>query len=151
MIGRRWAFSLLPMAVAGLMAIGCSGEVGDDKPREPVSGKVTLDGQPLPEGVILFAPAGSDSAGASATGKITNGEFSIPRVEGPVPGSYKVSISHTDQPEGRVKIELKKKGKTTAKTKELIPARYNSQTKLTVEIPKGGKSELDFSLESQAK
>ena len=114
MIGRQWVYSLLPAAVVGLMAIGCSGEVGDDKPREPVSGTVTLDGQPLPEGIILFAPAGGPGeAVASATGKIENGQFSIPRTQGPVPGNYKVSISHTDQPEGRVKIELKKPGKKT--------------------------------------
>lgn len=150
MIGRQWVYSLLPAAVVGLMVIGCSGEVGDDKPREPVSGTVTLDGQPLPEGIILFAPSGGPGeAVASATGKIENGQFSIPRAQGPVPGKYKVSISHTDQPEGRIKIELKKPGKKTASTKELIPAEYNSQTKLTAEIPKGGRSDLKYELKSK--
>jgi hypothetical protein len=151
MIGRRWAYSLLSAAAMGLMAIGCSGDVGDDKPREPVSGTVTMDGQPLPDGVILFTPAGpAGEAIASATGKIANGEFSIPRIEGPVPGSYKVSISHTDQPEGRVKIELKKPGKKAAAgTKELIPAKYNSQTTLKEEIKKGGASGLKYELQSK--
>lgn len=148
MIGRRWAYSPLSMTVVGLMAIGCSGGGGDDKPREPVSGTVTLDGQPLPEGVIHFLPAGgAGEAIASATGKIENGRFSIPREQGPVPGSYKVSIGHTDQPEGRVKIDLKKIAKKAAGAKELIPAKYNSQTTLKAEIPKGGKSDLNFPLE----
>jgi hypothetical protein len=132
------------------MVIGCAGGGGDDKPREPVSGTVSMDGQPLPAGVILFAPAGGAGESlASATGKIENGQFSIPRDQGPVPGKYKVTISHTDEPEGRVKIELKKPGKKTSGPKELIPAKYNAQTTLSAEIPKGGKSDLNFPLESK--
>ncbi len=83
MKGRQWAYLFLFPAVAGLVAIGCSGEVGDDKPREAVAGAVTMDGQPLPDGAILFAPEGGGQGGvASATGKIENGAFSIPRARG---------------------------------------------------------------------
>jgi hypothetical protein len=150
MIGRQRAYSLLSPAVVGLVLIGCSSDVGDDKPREPVSGTVLMDGQPLPKGVILFAPAsGAGEASASATGTIENGEFSIPRTQGPVPGKYKVLISHTDQTEGHVKIELKKLGKKAAGPKETIPAKYNSQTTLLHEVKKGGDSGLKFELQSK--
>ncbi|MGP0067914.1 MAG: hypothetical protein ACLQGP_30515 [Isosphaeraceae bacterium] len=151
MKGRQWAFSFLSATVAGLMAIGCSGGGGgDDKPREPVSGTVTLDDQPLTEGIILFAPVGNAAeAVASATGKIEDGKFSIPREQGPVPGSYKVSITAANLPEGRVKIDLKKSKKKAATKQETIPAKYNSQTTLKVDIPKGGKSDLSFSLQSK--
>ena len=151
MDGRQRAYSLFSTVALGLVAGGCSGGAGgDDKPREPVSGTVTLDSQPLPEGIILFIPAGpAGEAVASATGKIENGAFSIPRTEGPVPGNYKVSISQMDLPEGHVKIQLKKSPKKTARTKEHLPAKYNSQTILKEEIKKGGASGLKYELQSK--
>ena len=78
----------------GLGTIGCSPSK-DDLPREPVAGKVTMDGQPLLEGVIQFYPkenATASSVGANA--EIKDGAFSIAREDGLVPGSYKVAISH---------------------------------------------------------
>ncbi len=151
MIGRNRVYSLLSATVMGLAIIGCSGESSDNLPREAIAGKVTMDSQPLPKGTILFLPEGNQAEEASsATGEIANGEFSIPRSRGPVPGKYKVSISHTDQPEGRVKIQLKKPGKKPATGfTELIPAKYNTKTELKAEIPRGGKSDLDFPLQSK--
>ncbi len=151
MIGRHRVYTLLSTAVMGLAAIGCSGGIPtDDLPREAIAGTVTMDGQPLPAGTILFSPEGSkEESAASASGQIENGEFSIPRDRGPVPGSYKVSINHTDQPEGRIKIQLKKPGKKVAGFKELIPAKYNSKTELKETIPKGGKRDLKYELQSK--
>ncbi len=151
MIGRFRVYTLLSTAVMGLAAIGCSGGTPiDDLPREAIAGKVTMDGQPLPAGVILFSPEGSSSeAVASANGQIENGEFSIPRERGLVPGNYKVSISHTDQPEGHIKVELKKPRQKATSYKELIPAKYNTKTELKETIPKGGKSDLKYELQSK--
>ena len=148
MIGRNRVYTLLFATVMGLLTIGCSGEPSDDLPREAVAGKVTMDGQALPKGNIVFSPMGDGQS--SATGQIENGEFAIPRERGLVPGDYKVSISHTDQPEGHVKIEVKKRGqKAPAGFKELIPAKYNAKTDLKATIPKGGKSDLEFPLQSK--
>jgi hypothetical protein len=146
-------YTLLSATALGLAAAGCSGGVPTDElPREAVAGKVTMDGQPLPAGTILFSPEGSQAeAVSSAAGQVENGEFSIPRERGPVPGTYKVKISHTDQPEGRVKIDLKKKPgkKASSGFKELIPAKYNDKTELKATIPKGGKRDLEFALQSK--
>jgi hypothetical protein len=151
MIGRPRVYTLLSTAVMGLAAIGCSGGIPtDDLPREAIAGTVTMDGQPLPAGVILFSPEGKPGeVVASASGQIENGEFSIPRERGPVPGNYKVSISHTDQPEGHVKIQLKKPSKNATSIKEMIPAKYNSKTELKETIPKGGKRDLKYDLLSK--
>jgi hypothetical protein len=153
MIGRHRVYRLLSATALGLAAAGCSGNPTDELPREAVGGKVTMDGQPLPAGTIVFKPEGNQAeAVASATGQIENGEFSIPRERGPVPGNYKVSISHTDQPEGRVKVDLKKKPArkgTPSGIKELIPAKYNDKTELKATIPKGGKRDLEFALQSK--
>jgi hypothetical protein len=148
MIGRHWRLSLARFFVAtGLAAIGCSAS-SDDLPREAVSGTITLDGQPIAGGSIQFAPA-ADSVGPQVGGgsPIANGQFSIPRENGLVPGAYKVSINAGD-----AKREEQTKGpvrKGLGLAKELIPAKYNSQTTLSAEIKKGGSDNLNFELESK--
>jgi hypothetical protein len=137
----------LLLAALGLAAPGCSGS-GDELPRDPVSGTVSLDGEPLSGGSIQFTPA-ADSAGAPITGgsPIENGRFSIARTDGLVPGKYRVSISKPDQ-----KSVAQTKGpvaKGTQLAKELIPMKYNARTELSAEIPKGGTSSLNFELKSQ--
>jgi hypothetical protein len=135
------------LTAAGLAAPGCSGS-RDDLPREPVSGSVTLDGQPLADGAIVFAPAASSEGAATATtSTIENGQFSIPRADGLIPGKYKVKISKPDhKPEGRSKGPI---GKGTKPVKELLPAKYNSKTELSADIEKGGTDGLKFDLRSK--
>jgi hypothetical protein len=143
-----WRFSLALLLAAVLAAPGCAGSE-DDLPREAVSGTVTLDGKPLADGSIQFTPA--TNAGGTAVGggsTIENGRFSIAREKGLVPGSYKVAISAADQK----KRDEPTKGpvnKRSGLAKELIPAKYNSQTTLTAEIKKGGSDDLKFDLQSQ--
>jgi hypothetical protein len=148
MIGRHWRFFLARfLAAAGLAAVGCSGS-GDDLPREAVSGTVRLDGQPLAHGSIQFAPA-ANAGGPQVGGgsPIESGQFSIARENGLVPGSYRVSINAGDS-----KREEQSKGpirKGLGLAKELIPAKYNSQTTLGAEIKKGGSDDLSFDLQSK--
>ena len=134
------------LAASGLMA-GCSGS-RDELPREPVSGTVRMDGQPLAEGAIQFTPAGSGGPAISYTAPIENGQFSIPRADGLVPGSYKVSISAVPvKRDTRIEATIGKKKATPFK--ELIPAKYNSKTTLTEEIKRGGASGLKYDLQSK--
>jgi hypothetical protein len=150
MIGRDWAYGLLGCAGLGLAAIGCSGG-GDTLPREPVAGTVTLDGEPLEEGAILFAPAGKpEGAATSATGRIEKGQFAIPRDQGPVPGTYKVAISHAEEKVLKTKSDEPAPARKRVRLgKELIPAKYNSKTELTEEIKRGGASDLKYDLRSK--
>lgn len=144
----RPARSLLALALT-VAAIGCS-RSKDDLPREPVAGTVAMDGRPLPEGAIQFSPA-ADAAKAPTVGavaEIKEGRFTIPREDGLVPGRYKVSISHA--PAQAVKTKAKGAlAKPTRLGKEQIPEKYNKATTLTAEIPRGGKADLDFSLQSK--
>ena len=143
---RRFVFALL-LAASGLMA-GCSGS-RDELPREPVSGTVMMDSQPLAEGAIQFTPAGgSEGRQTSATVEVANGEFSIARADGLVPGSYKVSISAVPvKRDTRIQATFGKKKATPFK--ELIPAKYNSKTTLTEEIKRGGASGLKYEIQSK--
>jgi hypothetical protein len=123
-----WAFSFL----AVFLAVGC-GESGPV--RCDVTGSVTLDGQPVEEGEVLFIPA--DGIGSSDACPIVAGEF-----RGDVaPGSKRVEISAT-----------KDTGETAADGlpdyQNIIPVQYNRESKLTAEVGQGDGSSLTFALES---
>ena len=75
-----WAFALL-------VPLGCSGTDG----RVSVSGKVTLDGDPLDSGLISFRPAAGTSANSSG-GQITAGSYELPASKGLKPGKYVVTV-----------------------------------------------------------
>jgi hypothetical protein len=143
----RSSSALFVCAALGL-AVGCTGS-GDDLPREAVSGTVTLDNQPLANGSISFMPP---SGGGTATGggsTITNGKFSIPRETGLVSGTYNVAIYASEQRGERTKPAQAGGGKPSELAKELIPAKYNSQTELKSDIKKGGGNDLKFTLQSK--
>ncbi len=78
-------------------------------------------------------------------------ENSPSREEGPVPGTYKVSISHADLKEVRAKgkVNASIPSRTKKIGPEQIPARYNSKTELTREIKPGGAMDLEFKLQSK--
>jgi hypothetical protein len=144
-ISRRCA--ALVASLAALAVAGCL-RSGDELPREPVSGTVNLDGQPLAHGSIQFTPARTDGGTPVVGGSpIENGRFSIARENGLVPGEYKVAIYSAEQKEAATSKGPIRKG--TVLAKERIPAKYNSMSKLTAEVKKGGSPELKYDLESQ--
>jgi hypothetical protein len=147
MSARRLARILLAL-VPSMFMIGCSKAI-DDLPRQPVAGTVTMDGQPLPDGVILFSPDGKASENSTGeTATIKDGAFSLPRENGLVPGSYRVSISHAPMET----VKTKAKGALANPTrlgKEMIHERYNKKTELKAEIKAGGTKNLDFPLKSK--
>ncbi len=127
-----WKFVLTLSLLAALTTIGCgkSGPV-----RSDVTGSVTLDGQPLEEGEVLFIPA--DGVGPSDACPIIDGEFN-----GEVtPGSKRVEINATKDtgkaaPDGLPDYQ------------NLVPAQYNRESKLTAEIGESDGSPMTFELKS---
>jgi hypothetical protein len=132
------------------LAAGCSG-AGDDLPREAVSGNVTLDGQPLANGSISFVPAGGSTSSepTGAGGEIRSGKFSIAREGGLVPGNYNVSVYASERGTERTKPAQAGNLKPTELPKQLIAAKYNTNTELKAEIKKGGGNDLTFTLQSK--
>jgi hypothetical protein len=155
MIGRHdWRFThTLVLATVLLAAAGCSSQSGDELPREAVSGTVTLDDQPLADGLIQFTPAGGSVEGGTPTGggsTIKGGSFYISRETGLVPGNYNVAINAAAPRGERTKPAQVGAGKAEELAKELIPAKYNAKTTLKTEIKKGGSnSSLKFELQSK--
>lgn len=121
--------------------VGCGGDEGP--PREPVSGAVTLDGRPLEKGLITFTPeSGGDLI---VSGLVVDGEFAIPRSEGPGLGSHRVDVwskkstgktlKNRDDPENPVE-----------ETVELVPPRYNLRSELKADVVQGGGNRFAYEL-----
>lgn len=106
-----------------------------------VSGKVTLDGTPLPEAFVEFVPTGEQ--GSTSSGRTdANGEYEVSfsrDVRGASLGKSTVRITTRDvvsDEQGRDKW-----------LPEKVPARYNAKSELSVEV-KSGSNRFDFDLKS---
>jgi hypothetical protein len=136
-------FRLMAIAALAPALAGCGG--GDGFPREPVSGKVTLDGSPLETGLITFAP--EDLKLPPAGTVITDGSYSMGRSEGPCTGPNKVTIS-CRKPTGKKLKSVDFPGTFVDEMREVIPAQYNVDSRLGVEVKKAGENRFDFELSS---
>lgn len=136
-----------------VLCLGCG--------REPykvaqVAGKVTLNGKPLANANVNFAPLGTgdnvnpgptSQAVTDAQGRFTL-HLDIPeKPAGAVVGTNRVYIttggSHWTGPAGeQPDAGVKRK-------KELVPARYNASTELTFLVPAAGTDQANFELINQ--
>jgi hypothetical protein len=122
-----------------LLIFGCGGS-GDIKPIANLvscSGTVTLDGAPLKQGIVSFAPV-NPTAGQPATGAIKDGKFTMATTvsaPGVVAGQYKVSVQSFDQE----KAPSTNPSDMVKKPTSLIPEKYLDITKsgLEAEVKKG--------------
>ena len=128
--------SRLMLIAALLAAAGCG-----DGSTSTVNGTVTLDGQPLKEGVVRFVP--TDGKGQTASAEVKDGKFTavVARGELRVEFSAPKVVRQTkmyDTPDSKLVDE----------TVELLPARYNVQSTLKITV-KGGSQTEKFELTSQ--
>jgi hypothetical protein len=136
-----------------LILAGCGGKGGP----VPVQGIVTLDGQPVANAQVTFAPEAMDGHMAFALTD-DDGVFSLttpPELKGALPGAYKVLITKaepvtlptlkpgTDM--RQVRYELKKQAKRNP-PKSLVPKVYGNaqQTPLRWQVPSDGKRTLEL-------
>jgi hypothetical protein len=118
------------------LVFGCTG----DTKNGTVSGTVTLDGEPLAKGVIQFVPA--DGRTASAQAIIEDGKFSA---KVPI-GEKRISIS-ASKVVGKRKMYDTPDSPMVDKVEELLPAQYNSASKLTLNVT-AGTQEPTYDLKS---
>ncbi len=130
---------------------GCGGSEGP--PRKAVSGTVSLDGQPLPSGMIRFIPSG-DNRGPAAAAVIENGAYELPESEGPVLGAQRVEIEATNyhgfaiDDEAAYAAQVEQRGARPPKNP--IPETYNRSSTLSITVTEDGPQEFNFPLSSQA-
>lgn len=87
-----------PVALVAALATGCgSGDETDYYALTPVTGTVTVDGEPLAGAKVIFAPQGNvpDTPGSDVTGKSGNYKIMYRGRAGVAKGKYSVSISKT--------------------------------------------------------
>lgn len=118
---------------------GCSRSDG----RLQVSGTVSLDGNPLPNGSVMFFPTEPGMTPNGAT--ISNGRFALGGAAGIQPGAYRVEIRSYTQ-----STELASNGEFMEMPTEtnIIPPEYNEKTTLTVVIQPNDVNDLKFELSS---
>ena len=123
---------VLLLAIAVLFT-GC----GPDGPvTYPVSGKVTLAGEPIAEGEIVFR----DAAGAEGSrgAKINGGAYAFESTAGAkrveITAHRKINVPPSPSGEGGVNYEM------------YIPEKFNVKTELTAEVTAAGPNTFDFSL-----
>ena len=129
----------------GLCAVflGCGGANYSGAKRYPLSGEVTLDGQPVDLGSITFTPA--DGKGRPCGGVITDGKYDVSEEQGASAGSYRVEI-HWLRRTGK-KLKDAESGEIYDERKEAIPAKLNASLELSVEVPLP-QNRHDFKLKS---
>jgi len=122
------------LAVAAALT-ACS-NAGPSEATTDVSGKVMLDGNPVPDGTVTFEadpPNGLPPGAATITNGTYKGKASV--------GKKIVKINSPQVVPG-------KKGPMDLEVREeSIPAKYNTESKETVEV-KAGSNTFDFDLKS---
>jgi hypothetical protein len=132
---------LLPSVL--LLAFGCGGGRQD---RGAISGSVKLDGKPVERGSILFTPI-EGARGSVAGGEIENGRYQLPSKIGPAIGRSRVEIRAMRKTGKMVPKAFARPGEMVPEQIEAIPRRFNTESKLNVEI-KPGDNTADFDVSS---
>jgi hypothetical protein len=85
----RHVFIFLVAFGVTTVVVGCGDNYGG---RVEVTGKVTLVGEPIKEGMIVFKPASANNKDTQNGSKIENGTYTVPRKQGLLPGKYIVQV-----------------------------------------------------------
>lgn len=113
---------ILPI-LAMLACVGCGS--GDQIRRAIIKGEVTYDGQPIANGQIGFYPTG-DTPGGVASAPIVAGKYVVENKGGVPLGKHRVEVEGYRAPMGPYDPD--------AGREQFIPAKYNRNSELTVEI-----------------
>jgi hypothetical protein len=127
-----------------LVVLGC-GPKKDPHGRESLRGQVTFQGQPLNAGTIEFLPPDPTKEFGTRS-LIQNGKYQIPAEQGVKPGTYRVLITSaesnsSEEPVGPPGMKMPPLGK------ERIPAKYNRDSRVTVEVKENSDNTFDFVIE----
>jgi hypothetical protein len=133
------SFCLLLLSV---VLTGCSGKDGPEKVT--VTGEVTFNGDPLPEGEIIFR--GDSGKGAASAGKIKDGKYTLECTL----GSKRVEIRAMRVKPGSVAKTLQT-GESGENLEQYIPVKYNDKTTLKADVKPEDGIKFDFQIERKGK
>jgi hypothetical protein len=132
-----------PCVLLSLLLAGCGGPYS----VAPVSGRVTLNGQPLAKAAVVFQPVavqGNINPGPGSGGFTdADGRYTLTLTgkdtPGAVVGKHKVRITLVPQSDPN---------DDTSRPTRQLPGRYNRDTKLEFDVLRGGTRSADFELKS---
>ncbi|QDT57406.1 hypothetical protein Pan44_54750 [Caulifigura coniformis] len=128
--------------VAAVVMAGCG---ADGPPRGDVRGRVTVGGEPVENGAIVFVPV-AGIQGAPVQFQIVNGEYASD-VKGPVVGKNSVQISGA-RATGKQTMNMVT-GEQVDVFEEIVPAKYNNdRSELSADI-QAGENTFDFELDGK--
>jgi hypothetical protein len=143
----KWMHARLLLLLLLMVLPACG--PGNPLGRRAIDGRVTLDGSSLGSGHIQFIP--QESGGVSSGTIIAQGGYKLETLKGLPPGKYYVQIfspqdapamgtdaAQQSGPPGALKLGV-----------ELLPAKYNAATTLTVEVAPSRSTTFDFDLKSK--
>ena len=142
----RWTTTVATLLAAiALLPAGCRNE---SYQVAPVAGRITLDGQPLADAVVVFQPIAHEESAAAGPGSHgrtdQNGRYSLEVIDPPRPGAvvgpHRVTIS-TATSDGK---------DGSRPSGERVPRRYRDGT-LQFDVPSRGTDRADFDLTTAAK
>ena len=155
-----WKTYLLVVRLSALLGLcsllaGCGGGVG-----MPLSGIVTMDGQPLADAEVMYSYMGELPAGFSGvavTKTAPDGSYELSGDHSLPAGRYRVAVSRLEVAEGTVVdaamgmdiTQLKMQGKAF----EIVPPKYSdpAASELTAEVGANATNTHDFTLSGARK
>ena len=144
----------LPLVAAlALWTAGCSSEPFK---TAPVSGVVTVDGQPVPKAAVMFQPSATEGQLNPGRGSYgitdSEGRYSLKLIgsetRGAAVGKHKVRIENYTEPGDPTDDRPRPRPKPAIP----IPAKYNvidPRLQMDFEVPSGGTDKADFQLTSK--
>jgi hypothetical protein len=143
----RLVFLVFGFCLLG-MTWGCGG--GDPLGRRAISGTVTVDGAPLPQGGISFEPVGGGVTSSGAV--IDRGKYTIPKDKGLPPGKYRVVVNALKPGTGMTLPAGKMPGEAVGPPpEELIPAEWNTNSKNFIEVSDSGPTQFTHEIVTKKK
>lgn len=127
----RFHFAFVTASLLVGMLAGCGAPKGLPK-LGTVTGKVTLDGQPLKKARIQFTPDTSRPSGAMTDDQ---GQYELifnENMKGAAVGKHTVRINSG-----------------SAMEPEKLPPKYNTKSELTADVKEGSNSPINFDLKSK--
>jgi hypothetical protein len=119
--------------------VGCG---GGSSPS--IGGRVTVDGQPVQRGNILFVPRGA--TGGVTGGEIVDGRYAVSK--GIAPGTYRVEVRQPRPSSRMVPKPFGMPGETVPGLEEGIAADANEESGLEVTVTSGANA-ADFNVRSR--
>lgn len=133
----------------GLACSLCGCSPRDSLNRKAISGSITVDGKPVPNGSIGFEPLVSGGVGSGAV--ITDGKYSIAKQDGLPPGKYRVRITGDDGQNFGVSEGKMPGDEIMPPRKSLVPESWNAKSKHEIDVTDTGPFVFDFQIDSKKK